>query len=255
MERLSFIGSGNVATHLALALYAKGYTIAEVYSPTSAHAERLAKQIGAKSITDIKTLGKTDIYIIAVNDKAIYELVEAMPLTSALVLHTAGSVEMKALQKFPNHGVLYPLQTLHRERCVDMSAIPFLIEANTIDNLTRITDLAGSLSSTVRNISSEQRQKMHLAAVFACNFVNALLASARDIAGDDFALLAPLVRNTVEKAFQSNHPKEVQTGPALRGDITTMNKHLDMLKAHPKLQEAYSLLSKIIENGELRIEN
>ena len=255
MERLSFIGSGNVATHLALAFLAKGYTIAEIYSRTPAHAERLAAKTGAENLTDIKALGKADIYIIAVDDKAIPELADAMPLTSALVLHTAGSVDVNVLRKFDNYGVLYPLQSLHREHCADISAVPFLIEANTRDNLTRIAGLAGSISSIIRNVDSAQRRKIHLAAVFACNFVNALLAAACGIAADDFSLLEPLVCNTVEKAFRAKHPKDVQTGPALRGDITTINKHLDMLKAHPKLQETYSLLSKIIENGELRMEN
>ncbi|MDR0294578.1 MAG: DUF2520 domain-containing protein [Prevotellaceae bacterium] len=250
METLSFIGSGNVATHLALAFYAKGYTIAEIYSRTPSHAECLALKVGAKSLTDIKDLEKADIYIIAVEDKAIASIVEAMPPTTALVLHTAGSVDMNVLRKFANHGVFYPLQSLHRERYIDISAVPFLIEANTTANLTRIAGLAGNLSVPVRNVSSEQRRKLHLSAVFSCNFVNALLASARDIAGDDFSLLAPLVRNTIEKAFQAEHPKEVQTGPALRGDLPTMNKHLNMLKDQPKLQEAYNLLSKIIMNNE-----
>ena len=246
MKTLSFIGSGNVAAHLAPAFFAGGYAIAEVCSPTLANAETLAVKVGAKSRTDVKMLSNADIYIIAVDDKAIQAVVDAMPPTNALVLHTAGSVDMDIMRKFTNYGVLYPLQTLHKECSIDLSAVPFLIEANNAENLAITADLAGTLSSCVRVVNSEQRRKLHLAAVFACNFVNALLSSADDIAGNDFSLLAPLVRNTVERAFQSQHPKEVQTGPALRGDVDTMNKHLAMLNTLPEYQEIYRLLSSVI---------
>jgi len=248
MKTLSFIGSGNVATHLAMVFFAKGYTIAEVYSRTLAHAERLAEKVGAQSLRDIKDLGAAAIYIIAVEDKAIPEVVAAMPATKGLVLHTAGSVEMQVLRKFDSYGVLYPLQSLHREQEEDMD-VPFLIEANTEENLAAVADLAGSLSPCVCDRTSEQRRKLHLAAVFACNFVNNMLASACDIAGDDFILLAALVCNTIDKAFHAPHPKEVQTGPALRGDTATMNKHLAMLNGKPEQQELYRLLSKIIMNS------
>ncbi|MCL2097915.1 MAG: DUF2520 domain-containing protein [Bacteroidales bacterium] len=250
MKTLSFIGSGNVATHLAKAFFAKGCSIAEIYSRTPAHAERLAIQVGAEALSDVKALGNADIYIMAVEDKAIPQLVAAMPPINALVLHTAGAVDLQLLEKFANHGVLYPLQSLHRERSIDMSAIPFLIEANTGENITIVSDLVGSLSSCIRYMDSVQRRQVHLAAVFASNFVNALLASSCDIAGKNFSLLEPLVRNTVEKAFQAQHPKEVQTGPALRGDEITMNRHLELLQGHHSLQEAYRLLSKLILNIE-----
>jgi predicted short-subunit dehydrogenase-like oxidoreductase (DUF2520 family) len=249
MRKLSFIGSGNVATRLALAFSAKGYTIAEVYSRTLAHAECLAVKTGAKGVTNLKELSEADIYIIAIDDKAIPSVVETMLPTPALVLHTAGSVDMGVLNKFSNHGVLYPLQMLHRKHSIDMCSVPFLIEAATAENLTTVAKLADSLSSRVCNADSVQRRQLHLAAVYACNFVNALLASARNIAGDHFPLLEPLVRNMVEKAFQAHHPEEVQTGPALRGDVATMNRHIDMLNNHPALQEVYKLLSDLIATG------
>lgn len=246
MKTLSFIGSGNVATHLAKAFFSKGYTIVEICSRTLANAQALAAKVGAKSITNLKMLEKADVYIIAVNDKAINSIVEAMPSTTALVLHTAASEAMHVLRKFDNYGVLYPLQTLHRDGSADMSTVPFLIEADREENLTIVADLAASLSSSIYNMDSAHRRKLHLAAVFAGNFVNSLLAFSKDIAGDDFLLMEPLVRNTVEKAFQAPHPKEVQTGPAIRGDVETINKHLSMLNDRPRLHEAYRLLSTII---------
>lgn len=254
METISFIGSGNVATHLAQAFFAQGHRIAGICSRNLEHAHRLAALVNAVATNDVKELEKADIYIIAVNDTVIEDIAKSMPNTSGLVLHTAGTVPMGVLQRFENNGVLYPLQSLHRDHDVNIESIPFFIEANIQKNLDIVRKLASSLSDNVRAANSATRAQLHLSAVFACNFVNALLAEAATIAGADFDVLQPLVQATVERAFAAGHPAEAQTGPARRGDMLTMEKHLQLLAKRPELQELYKLLSERI-NNQLRITN
>ncbi|MDR2802028.1 MAG: NAD(P)-binding domain-containing protein, partial [Prevotellaceae bacterium] len=129
METISLIGSGHAATHLANAFYARGYVIVDVYSRTPEHARQLAVQVNAQVAPGMCALRPADVYLIAVDDHAIPQVAQQLPLTQSLVLHTAGSVDLSALRKFPNHGVLYPLQTLSRECRVDFHTVPFFIEA------------------------------------------------------------------------------------------------------------------------------
>ncbi len=254
METISFIGSGNVATHLAKFFFARGHRIINVFSLTPEHARRLAQDVRAKPVNDWKELSAADIYIIAVEDNAISTVAKNMPNTRSLVLHTAGAVNMDILSCFENYGVLYPLQAFRREHVADPATVPFFIEANIQKNLDIVRRLALSLSKNVREADSATRARLHLAAVFAGNFVNAMLAEAAVIAGGDFDVLQPLVCDTIERAFAAGRPWEVQTGPARRGDTITMEKHLQLLEGQPELQEVYRLLSGLI-GTRLTIEN
>ncbi|MDR2449121.1 MAG: DUF2520 domain-containing protein [Prevotellaceae bacterium] len=246
METISFIGSGHVATHLAKAFFACGHVVVDICSHTPGHAQQLAAQVNAHTAHHISSLRPADVYIIAVDDHAIPQVAQQLLPMQSLVLHTAGSVDLSALQKFPNHGVLYPLQTLNRERETDFRMVPFFIEANIRKNYNIINRLAKSLSGNVKELDSETRARLHLAAVFAGNFVNSLLGMACDIAGAQFEYLKPLVEETVKKAFAANHPAEVQTGPARRGDEVSINKHIKSLSLQPGWQTIYRLLTENI---------
>ena len=246
MDTISFIGSGHVATHLAKAFFACGYAVIDICSRTPAHAQRLAAQVNAHAAPHLRALRSADVYIIAVDDHAIPQVAQQLPDTQSLVLHTAGSVDLSVLRKFPNHGVLYPLQTLNREREADFRTVPFFIEANIQKKCDIIRRLAKSLSENVQELDSESRARLHLAAVFANNFVNSLLGVACDLAGAQFDYFKPLVEETVKKAFAVGHPAEVQTGPARRGDETSINKHLESLSLHPEWQTIYRLLTENI---------
>jgi predicted short-subunit dehydrogenase-like oxidoreductase (DUF2520 family) len=243
METISVIGSGHAATHLANAFFASGYVVVDVFSRTPEHARQLAAQVNAHAALDVCAMRPAGVCLIAVDDQAIPQVAQQLPLTQSLVLHTAGSVGLSALRKFPNHGVLYPLQTLSRGCRVDFHTVPFFIEANTRKNGDTIRRLAESLSGNVQALDSESRARLHTAAVFANNFVNSLLGVACDIAGNQFECLRPLVEETVRKAFAANHPADVQTGPARRGDETSVNKHIKALSLYPEWQAIYRLLT------------
>ena len=248
MKRITFIGSGNVATNLAKAFFSKGYEIVQICSATLSNAKALASMVSAEPTSDLAKLKPADIFIVAVRDDVITAMADKLSIDNALLLHTAGSVSMDVLHGFKNHGVLYPLQTFTKKKEVDFSSLSFFIEANTPENLERIKVLASSLSSRAIPLNTEDRLKLHVAAVFACNFLNYLLSIAADLSKENFSTLHSLVNEMVLKAFEAQHPSRVQTGPAARNDKATLKKHEELLSLYPNIQQLYLILSQAITN-------
>ena len=246
------IGAGNVATHLAMAFHDKGKKIVQIYSLHEKDAELLAQKVDATFTTDNKEIIlHADLYIIAVNDSAIKDVVNKLHLGNQLVVHTSGSVEMEILSACStSYGVIYLLQTFTKEHKVDFSHIPFCIEANNKENLQLLRNLAELLTDDVRNISSEQRSIIHLAAVFTCNFTNHMYVLAEEILKKNnipFDILKPLLMETVMK-IKDHDPVEIQTGPAQRNDLLVIEKHLQMLAQFPEYAEIYKLITQSIVN-------
>jgi predicted short-subunit dehydrogenase-like oxidoreductase (DUF2520 family) len=249
-EKITMIGAGNVATHLASVLHKKGFIIQQVYSRTEESAVRLASATGASSTTDLKEItGESGLYIIAVSDHAIELVMDKVAFGSAIVVHTSGSTPMKIFKdKVLNYGVLYPLQTFSIERNLDMSNVPMCIEASSSANLEVLNHICSQLTKRVVFMNSKKRMIVHLAAVIACNFSNHLYSLSEDVLkeiGLSFDLVHPLIKETSEKAI-SYGPRNVQTGPAIRNDENVINKHLELLSFSPELREIYDLMSKSI---------
>lgn len=251
IENVVIIGAGNLATQLALSLHEKGIRVKQVYSQKPESASELAQKINASFSSDLsQLLPETDLYIVAVKDSAIQEVLENLRLKAdQLIVHTAGSVPMNILEGFSaNYGVFYPLQTFSKSRRIDFSDIPICIEANHPFNMMKLEKLGEMLSSSVNQINSEERKTLHLAAVFVNNFVNHLYAVGADILHDkklDFDLLKPLIRETAEKIV-SLHPVDAQTGPAKRNDQKTIKTQLKMLQDKPEFLKIYSFATESI---------
>ncbi len=248
INQIVIIGSGNVATHLSLALKEVEKEILQVYSRTAANAKILAGNVEANFTTEPEEVaGNADLYIIAVSDDALIQVAERINFNNNLVVHTSGSATIDVLKNFSsNYGVFYPLQTFSKSRKVDFSEIPVCIEANNIENIERLKSLALSLTDKIYFIDSEKRRTLHLAAVFASNFSNFMYSIAQKIVQDnelDFDMLKPLIQETAEKV-QQVLPEDAQTGPAKRGDEMIMKLHVEMLKDYPEYQELYRILSE-----------
>lgn len=251
IENVVIIGAGNLATQLALALVEKDIKVKQVFSRKEQSALKLAQKLSAEFTTDLSNLiNDADLYIIAVKDSAILEVMEGLRLAEdRFIVHTAGSVPMDVLEGFSdNYGVFYPLQTFSKTRKIDFSDIPVCIEANHPANLLKLEKLAARLSSSVNQINSGERKTLHLAAVFVNNFVNHFYAIGADILSDkkmNFDLLKPLIRETAEKV-QILHPADAQTGPAKRYDQNIIEGQLKMLHNEPEYQKIYSFVSESI---------
>lgn len=251
IENVVIIGAGNLATHLGLALFENGIQVKQVFSRSIKAARELAEKVKADFTNDLSQLfSGADLYIIAVKDSAIPEVLENLSLNeNCLIVHTAGSVPMNVLDGFIlNYGVFYPLQTFSKSRKVDFSSIPICIEANHPSNLIKLQDLADKLSGSVHQINSDERKTLHLAAVFTNNFVNHFYVLGADILQDkklNFDLLKPLIRETAEK-IETIHPIAAQTGPAKRNDQSIISAQLKMLHDKPEYQKIYSFVSESI---------
>lgn len=249
--RINIIGAGNVATHLSKALFAGGVRIVSIYSRNFINASVLSRQFGAKAVDAIKDIERdVDLNIVTIKDDAIELILPDLP-REIPVVHTSGSASMSVFMGFNQYGVLYPLQTFSKQRALDIASIPFLIEGNSIEFenwLLRFTE--SYLSENAHSANSDKRAKIHLAAVFACNFTTQMLNESDQLlkAADlDIGLLHPLIKETLEKAMELG-PNEAMTGPAKRGDLATIEKHLSQLKDED-LKIIYKILSdRIIAN-------
>ncbi len=225
------IGAGNVATQLGLAL--KYYhNILQVFSRQLTNASSLAKKLDSLATDNIQDIyPDADLYIISVQDDAIESIVNRLPTSNGIVVHTAGSVTIEILNSFKNYGVFYPFQTFSKHRKISFSTIPILIEGNSERTTTQLLKLASTLSRNTYQVSTEQRLMIHVAAVFACNFTNYFYHIAKTISDKaelPFNILQPLIKETAAKAFTTS-PENAQTGPASRKDKQTMQKHIEML--------------------------
>jgi len=253
MEKLKvvIIGSGNVATHLGLALKSAGNEIAQVFSPTIEHSRVLADKLSANAVESLdKVCCDADVYLIAIKDDAIEGTVKALSRSrkQSLFVHTAGSVSIDVMKKsVPHCGVLYPMQTFSKGRKVDFSKVPCFVEASDAQSMTIVKELAGSISEKVVETTSEKRKKLHLAAVFACNLTNHCYRLAEKILeeeGIDFKLYLPLIEETASKVSEMS-PQRAQTGPMVRYDKGVMQMQIDMLKDE-RTKDIYRLMAESI---------
>ena len=243
------IGSGNVATVLGHRFREAGHRIRQVYSRQAAHAAGLGEELGCQAVSRWEDLYRdADVYLAALSDDALKGLGRHIALPGRLVLHTAGAVPKDVLLDVSgNSGVLYPLQSLRKE-LKPYPEIPILIDANREEDRERIADLARSISGQVSEAGDEERLKLHLAAILVNNFTNHLYTLAADYCrseGADFSMLLPLIRTTVERLAVTT-PAEAQTGPAKRGDQTTIERHLKLIDNYKDIKEVYVLMTKQI---------
>lgn len=245
--RISLIGAGNLATRLGIALKASGQEIVQVFSRTEASAVRLAELLTAEAVVKPDLLrSDVDLMLCALKDDALADVLARVNVGPAVLAHTAGSLPMSVLQPYSSRfGVFYPLQTFNKDRAVDFRTLPVFLEASDAKVLGLLRELAAGLGSTVMEITSEERLKLHLSAVFACNFVNYLYSVSNDLLAEQglsFNLLKPLILETAAKVLD-HEPDRVQTGPAVRFDRTVMGKHTALLEAHPAWKSLYEQLS------------
>lgn len=250
IERVVIVGSGNLAEALARAVAGSGLQLVQLFARNPERGAEVARLAGTGWTSNPRQLARADIYLFAVSDRAVAELAAALPLPhEAVVAHTAGSVPLEALPARFARAVVYPLQTFTRGRTVDFRQIPLFLETDDEALRPRIEAFARKLSDTVLFADSQQRARLHLAAVFACNFANAMYGAGERImqeAGLGFDLLKPLIAETAAKACDAASPGRVQTGPAVRGDRPTLERHALLLEAQPELKTIYETISHYI---------
>ena len=248
MIKVVIIGSGNVAQHLIKVMQiAANVNLVQVFARNK---ESVLHLIAEDKITsDYNAIKEADVYIISVSDNAIAEVAENLPFQNRLVVHTSGTSELSVLDAKNRKGVFYPLQTFSKSKEIDFTSIPICLEAENGEDFKTLQSLSQNISEKVFAISSEQRKSLHVAAVFVCNFVNHMYTIGNQICEEHnvpFEVLQPLIMETAQK-ISTLKPEDAQTGPALRNDTKTINKHLEFLQ-NSDYQELYKLLTQSIQN-------
>ena len=228
------IGRGRLATNLQRALLESGHEVVSINSRTLDGLPLSA-----------------DVFVIAVKDSALSEVIcnATKGRENQLFVHTAGSMSLSLFERYTTrYGVFYPMQTFSKERLADFADIPIFLEANSPETLTTLNALAASISRSVYNLSTEERKYLHLAAVFACNFVNHcydMAATVLEQHGLPFSVMLPLIDETARKVHEL-HPRQAQTGPAVRYDENVIRMQSELLAEKPELQRIYLQLSENI---------
>lgn len=227
------IGRGNVASNLDYAFRKKG----------------VACQI-VSSREGLEELPEANVYIYAVRDEALAEVVaQVKGKEKAMHLHTSGSMPITVFgADKPHAGIFYPFQTFSKARIIeDFSTLPVFFEARGIDDISAVYSLALTITSHVYETTQHDRERLHVAGVYACNFTNLMYTMAAEMLKNThipFSALLPLIDETASK-IHTLAPIEAQTGPARRGDENVMNHHLGILNEDQK--HVYNLLSEEIK--------
>jgi len=251
---VSFIGSGNLAWHLAPALDNTDFAVREVYSRNAKHSQQLVEKLYQAEVMPSLDFSESNsrIFIIAVSDDDIQNVAQEIILPEgAILLHTSGSQPLSVLgyAGTENIGVFYPLQTFSKGRKIDFREVPIFIESENDETAKVLMQMGKAISKHVQKISSEYRKTLHIAAVFASNFTNHMLTISKDLMRNhklDFELMKPLIAETLNKSLTIG-PDQSQTGPAKRGDLEILDKHLEFLNQEDEtVSEIYKLVSQHI---------
>ncbi|MFB0907547.1 MAG: putative short-subunit dehydrogenase-like oxidoreductase (DUF2520 family) [Spirosomataceae bacterium] len=256
---ITIIGAGNVAWHLAKNFEANSLFVNAVYSRKIADAKTVTDELYHAEPTNSLDFSESEseLFVLAVSDDAMNKVASKLILPpGSTVVHTSGSPSLDLLKAiFEDRpdigcGVFYPLMTFTKYKEIDFSVVPICVESSDESTLNFLREIAERVSGEVNVITSEQRKILHLAAVFACNFTNHLLAISQEITEAnklDYSLLKPLISETLGKALIAEHPAHVQTGPAIRNDLETLKKHEKMLEDDTDLRNLYRKLSRSIQ--------
>ena len=227
--KITIIGSGNVAYHLAKAFPDRGIKISQIFGRNEKALHYISEELKIPYST--KFLEKSDLYIIVVKDDAISEVSTLITDENSLVAHTSGSTSKNALIGNYRKASFYPLQTFSKEKKLDYSKIPFFIDADNEDDKETLKKLALKISKNVMLVNDEKRKYIHLTAIFACNFVNHLWARSKEIADSQdipFEYFLPLIEETMDKIHYLS-PKQAKKGPAVRNDEKSLKLHRELL--------------------------
>ncbi|OEK02518.1 glycerol-3-phosphate dehydrogenase [Roseivirga sp. 4D4] len=252
-QRIGILGTGNVAWQLARTLENGGHVIRHIYDRDITKAEKFAMDYFNASTGDSLDLSGVDanLFLMAISDDSIEEVAQQLKLPqNATLVHTSGTIPLNALGYAQTHniGVFYPLQTFSKGKSTDLTDIPICIEGESQETIELLRAIGNSISHSVHVLNSNQRKVIHLSAVFACNFTNHMFTISKGILDSndlDFDLLKPLIAETLNKSFDIG-PDNAQTGPAIRGDMETLDKQFESLSNDPNVAEIYRMISQNI---------
>jgi predicted short-subunit dehydrogenase-like oxidoreductase (DUF2520 family) len=250
IKTVTIVGAGNVASWFAFILAKNGFLINQIYSRSISNANELSAKYSAEPIDDIKKLSpNSDLYLFSLKDDVYLEVLDELSIPLTFAVHTSGSNSKEILSRYSKcFGVVYPCQTISKTFSFNELVVPLCVEGNNSDSGNILLHFAAKLSDNVKILDEQQRFSLHLAAVFASNFTNAMYDIAFTILEEKkihWEMLLPLLQCTLDKT-KTMSPQQAQTGPAKRGDALIFQRHIEQLPTK-ELQQIYQLLSDFIQ--------
>jgi len=248
MIKIILLGAGNVGHHLSKA-FNKSTEIDLVQWYSRDNSKVSYNDIDTEIINDLSKIKSADIYIISISDSYVGEISKKLNVSEKLVVHTSGSLDLSIIDSKNRRGVFYPLQTLSKNKEIELAKVPICIESENNKDLVLLETISKYIGCKTYKIDYNERKILHLAAIFSNNFVNHMFTIAKEILDDknlDFNILKPLINETVDKIHKLD-PENAQTGPAIRNNNEIILNHIKTLKKddHKKL---YELMTKLIKD-------
>ncbi|MGD8536647.1 MAG: DUF2520 domain-containing protein [Candidatus Aminicenantes bacterium] len=261
MNEISIIGAGRLGTSLGVALSKKGYRIKFLSCRTSLSAEESRKIIGeGKASTDnIQAARAGDIVILCLPDEEIVKVAKELDdarirWSAKFIFHCSGLLSSEVLQPLKAKGALtasiHPVQSFAHKRTPpeQFENIYFGLEGESkaLEESQKIIQMLGGRSFTIK---AEHKALYHTACSIASNFFVVLLDTASSLLNQvglqeeqAFQVLLPLVKGTLHNVKKFDIHASL-TGPVIRGDKASVEKHLEALRKFPPLYEMYRRLA------------
>tara|TARA_X000001036_G_scaffold162872_1_gene154515 strand:+ start:1179 stop:1922 length:744 start_codon:yes stop_codon:yes gene_type:complete len=226
MFEVTVIGNGNVGTQLAMNIDAlKDFKLKEWFGRSWKN-----KKIPKNGIDKIENLKDADLFIIAVSDSSIQNISKLINKNHFLV-HCSGATSINVFNNHKRSGVLFPVQSITKDKNNIFEKTPFCIEAKKENDLNLLKKLVLSLKGRYKCLNSTERANVHLSAVWINNFVNHIIYKGKKICDENnvpYSIIKPLLKNTINQVL-TNDPFIIQTGPARREDEITLKNHLNLM--------------------------
>ena len=259
-DRVGILGAGAVGMALAVGLSEAGYNVTAITSRNTERARMLSGLVGgaihtrhAGLLVDI-----ADIVVLTVPDDVISTVAESVPWRSGMAaVHCSGGTPVSVLECAHAYGAViggfHPLQTFPREARAPtpLENVTFAIESQDPALHHQLRDMAHALHGHAIDINEKSRALYHISGVLASNYLVAIIAEAAGLwaqfgynQSQALQALLPLVRGTVGN-IERDGAAAALTGPIVRGDLGTVQAHLEQLRATlPSVVPLYAALAQ-----------
>lgn len=247
ISKIYVVGYGNLGKHLSEYFIQNSINFGGIFTDQNISPA----EIDIYRRSEINLILKAgDVLFVTTKDNEIANVIYQVENPDVVKIYCSGSVSLESLITISNCGVWYPLYSFSGNASIDWNKVPVFIEYSNEYVFELLSNLCGELNKAFHVLDSQNRKQLHLAAVFANNFVNACFIGANEIIKENeslkFDYLLPIIQQTIEKVATEN-PKDCQTGPAKRHDENTLIAHSNMLKQLPSEEALYVAISKFIQ--------
>jgi predicted short-subunit dehydrogenase-like oxidoreductase (DUF2520 family) len=249
----SIIGTGNIAWFFGNRLVAGRHRCVGVYARDVVKAQELSEALLSDKFGVISDINdeEADVCIMAVSDSAVAEIAKMVSLDKTILIHTAGAVSIDAIKPAATErAVFWPVYSILKSNFPDHRNIPCAWEASSDKAKRILLNIGHAITDELFEAKYDQRKWLHLSAVIGNNFINHLLGICEQICTENdlpAGALQPIINQTFERAKQTS-PLLLQTGPAVRHDITTIEAQLALLQQHPEWQKVYEAITDSIQS-------